>query len=154
VTTINTTVNNSLGILTAAQANATYQWINCEDSAAIQGENNVTFEPFSNGDYAVEITINGCASTSGCHQFETASLKEEKSSTLFRLYPNPSNGTINIESLKNHELFIYDTKLSLVFSSDFNKGKQVLNHNLKSGIYIWKTIDADSKIRSGKLIVQ
>jgi pimeloyl-ACP methyl ester carboxylesterase len=154
-TVIDTNVNNNSGVLTAVQGNATYQWIDCDNSSPISGATNITFQPSSNGDYAVEITQNGCTETSNCHTIDSSlGVSNKNNSSLFKLYPNPSTGVINIEHEEALEFFIYDTNLSLVFSSELNSTKQVINPNLKSGIYIWKTIDADSEVKSGKLIVQ
>src|SRR5690554_162368 len=153
VTTIDTTVINNSNELTAVQNNANYQWINCSDMSNISNETNISYTPSSSGTYAVEITINGCSSTSSCHKTELLGINHESGNSLFKLYPNPSNGIINIENNKGKTVLIYDSKLSLVYTSSLKIGKQVLDTNLSSGIYIWKAIESNGEIKSGKLII-
>ncbi|MEY3049429.1 MAG: hypothetical protein RL365_1467 [Bacteroidota bacterium] len=53
--------------LTADQNNATYQWIDCDNNnSPILGETNQSFTPTVTGNYAVEVTVNGCTSVSEC----------------------------------------------------------------------------------------
>src|SRR5690554_6187557 len=153
VTTIDTTVINNSNELTAVQNNANYQWINCSDMSNISNETNISYTPSSSGTYAVEITINGRSSTSSCHKTELLGINHESGNSLFKLYPNPSNGIINIENNKGKTVLIYDSKLSLVYTSSLKIGKQVLDTNLSSGIYIWKAIESNGEIKSGKLII-
>ena len=59
----------SSSTLTALAINATYQWIDCNNNnTPISGETNQTFSPTSNGNYAVEVTQNGCTAISNCYQ--------------------------------------------------------------------------------------
>jgi hypothetical protein len=103
--------------LVADQSGANYQWIDCNDSSPISGETNGILEPEDNGDYAVEITLDGCTSTSKCHSFQVASIKNEVNNTLFTLYPNPSNSYINIESELSYKLEVFDSKGSVVYDN-------------------------------------
>ena len=53
--------------LTADQNNGTYQWIDCDNNnAPISGETNQSYTPTATGNYAVEVTVNGCTSVSEC----------------------------------------------------------------------------------------
>ena len=53
--------------LTADQNNATYQWIDCDNNnSPISGETNQSYTPTVTGNYAVEVTVNGCTSVSEC----------------------------------------------------------------------------------------
>lgn len=52
--------------LTADQVGATYQWIDCDNNTAIAGETGQTYTPLLTGNYAVEVTLNACTSTSSC----------------------------------------------------------------------------------------
>ncbi len=69
----NAGVNSIAGVtqtdvtLTADQNNATYQWIDCDNNnAPISGETNQSYTPTVTGNYAVEVTVNGCTSVSEC----------------------------------------------------------------------------------------
>jgi hypothetical protein len=75
----------------------------------------------------------------------------------FTIYPNPSNGVINIKGTFNQigNIKIYDLKGSLVFKSSLpeNNKQKTLNINyLKNGIYIL-SCKINSKITSKKLIM-
>ncbi len=68
VITIDNTVTGTT-TLTAAQAGgATYQWMeNCNiASTLVTGETTQAYTPLSDGDYSVEISLNGCSVTSTC----------------------------------------------------------------------------------------
>jgi hypothetical protein len=62
------TVTNSSPVLTANSTGAGYQWLDCDNNyAIISGENGQSFTASATGNYAVEITKNGCEKdTSAC----------------------------------------------------------------------------------------
>lgn len=69
--TINSSPDNTVtqngSTLSASQAGALYQWIDCDNgNQAIAGETNQSFTPTVSGNYAVEITLSGCTVTSAC----------------------------------------------------------------------------------------
>src|SRR5690606_39110319 len=69
VATINAdnTVTNNSPTLTSNAIGATYQWIDCDNgNVPISGETNQSFTATGNGNYAVEVTQNGCTATSLC----------------------------------------------------------------------------------------
>ncbi|MFN6946056.1 MAG: hypothetical protein ACK4ND_13990, partial [Cytophagaceae bacterium] len=61
------TVTNSSPELTANSTGASYQWLDCDNNyAIISGESGQNFTASATGNYAVEITKNGCTDTSAC----------------------------------------------------------------------------------------
>jgi len=154
VTTIDTSVTASNFNLEANQSGATYQWINCDDNTQITGETNAVFEPQQDGDFAVQVTLNGCTSISNCHSFQIASLNSETSNFLFNLFPNPSNGSFTIESKSNYSLKIYDTHGSIVHDSEIASGENTINLSINPGIYFWKILSKKSELQTGKLIIK
>lgn len=81
VQTIDTSVTENFGILSANQAGATYQWLDCMNgNAPIVGEINQTINS-SFGQYAVEITLNGCTDTSACYFLQTEGIEELQNNT-------------------------------------------------------------------------
>jgi dienelactone hydrolase len=155
ITAIDTNVTFSNHTLEAIEAGATYQWVDCDDNySAIAGETNQSFTPQGAGNYAVEITVNGCTSTSNCHNIQTVSLNEEKESFTLNLYPNPSNGIITIESSSNSGFDIYDTKGSVVQSKDLKIGKNIITLELNPGLYFWKAKNSHSQLKTGKIIIE
>ncbi|MBC7694494.1 MAG: T9SS type A sorting domain-containing protein [Burkholderiales bacterium] len=94
-------VNTSLnGItITANQAGAAYQWLNCNTGyTVIPSETNQSYAPTSNGNYAVSVTINACSDTSSCVNVISVGLIENTINHSFHVYPNPSKGNFIIQS--------------------------------------------------------
>jgi hypothetical protein len=101
--TVDNTVNNtSSPTLSANQAGATYQWVDCNNSnAPIAGETAQTFTATASGSYAVEVTFNGCTATSACETITVTGI-EQASATAVSVYPNPTNGMVNINLGSNN----------------------------------------------------
>ena len=58
--------------LTAVVAFGTHQWLDCDNNyAAIPGETSQNFTPSTNGNYALELTQDGCSDTSECYSIES-----------------------------------------------------------------------------------
>ena len=90
-------VTQSDNILTAI-ANASYQWIDCNNgNQPILDATGQVFVAQSPGNYAVQITENGCTQTSACFEVIVTSLKSEKESN-FSVFPNPTNNFITVKS--------------------------------------------------------
>lgn len=106
--TVNPLPNNAVTVsgttLTATQAGATYQWIDCANgNTNISGATNQSFTPTVSGNYAVRITSSaGCVVTSSCSNVLSTNSFERLG---FKLYPNPADthfiiqGTIAIEEV-------------------------------------------------------
>lgn len=72
--------------LTADQNNATYQWIDCDNNnSPISGETNQSYTPTVTGNYAVEITLNGCNSVSECVLVDFTGVDELLNPTMKKL---------------------------------------------------------------------
>lgn len=70
------------------------------------------------------------------------------------LYPNPSSGTISIVSAENTDLKIYSMSGALVFSTSIQSITEVINTELKQGIY-WVQLYRDQEIvGSQKIIIE
>jgi hypothetical protein len=94
---LDVTVTNNTTSLTANAASATYQWLDCDDNnSVISGATSQTFTPTSNGNYAVEITENGCSDTSDCEVINTLGVDENAFGANINIYPNPTNGKVNV----------------------------------------------------------
>ncbi|MCB0477444.1 MAG: T9SS type A sorting domain-containing protein [Crocinitomicaceae bacterium] len=83
--------------ISAVNTGATYQWLDCNNNnSVITGETSQTFTATMNGDYAVELTENGCTDTSICVAIATVGIEENSFGDEFVVYPNPTNGTFTI----------------------------------------------------------
>lgn len=78
--------------------NGTYQWIDCNDNSAINGQTNQTFLPASSGNYAVEVTKDGCTDTSACVELILASVNDAGNASPFSIFPNPVKDELTINS--------------------------------------------------------
>lgn len=97
VSSVTTTVTDSLTI-TADNSNGTYQWLDCNNGMSpITDSTNQSINPQGSGNYAVEITENGCLDTSDCVNFIRSSIIENSFSSTLTAYPNPTNGNFTIE---------------------------------------------------------
>lgn len=95
--TVNTSVTNTGGLLTAAQTGASYQWVDCNNgNQPVSGAVGQTFIPSANGSYAVQIlTTAGCSATSNCVAYNSLGLADFDMSTV-QLYPNPTTGIVTV----------------------------------------------------------
>lgn len=92
VTSVDALVTVNGNTLSANAANATYQWIDCDNgNTPIPGATNQEFTPTVDGTYAVIVTENGCSDTSDCQTVIFAGLNE-LSNTHVTVYPNPNDG--------------------------------------------------------------
>ena len=104
LTSIDNTVTNNNGVLSATQSGATYQWIDCDNgNAIISGENAQTFSPSTNGNYAVNINLNGCMTVSNCVQVTTLSSNSFDFNNKISLYPNPVGSIFNLNLGDSYE---------------------------------------------------
>lgn len=95
VSSLDTTVQNAAGVLSATQATAIYQWINCATLLPISGAVSQNFVPTSNGNYAVIIQFENCTDTSACVEYTSAGIKQQEGNE-FLVFPNPSSGEIQL----------------------------------------------------------
>lgn len=97
---VTTTVSKNLSILTSNEFSAVYQWLYCDSSfKPVNGASDRTFEPSVSGRYAVAVTKYGCTDTSGCIDVVVDNSGIQNFNTYhISVYPNPSDGLINIES--------------------------------------------------------
>ncbi len=132
---INTTLIGNT--LSANQNGATYQWIDClNGNAPVVGATNQSFTPTVNGDYAVIVTVGSCSDTSACSNVITGI--ENTSIASFSLYPNPTNGSITIQtgSVTNSTIEVFNAVGQLVLSEKANSSVITLQLPEENGIYL------------------
>ncbi|PCJ66815.1 MAG: hypothetical protein COA58_04985 [Bacteroidetes bacterium] len=80
------------------QANAQYQWLDCNDTySIIASAIYQSYTASENGNFAVEVSLNGCLDTSSCVIISTLGVSENSLNDQFKIYPNPTKGDIVIE---------------------------------------------------------
>ncbi len=84
----NTLVSNATGVA--------YQWLNCDPLfQTIVGATNQSYQPNSNGSFAVIISNGNCIDTSACISYLVSSILNEKETNLY-IKPNPTKDKISI----------------------------------------------------------
>jgi hypothetical protein len=151
--TINPTPDNSItqngASLTATQTGATYQWIDCDNfNAPITGEVNQVFFPSSTGNYAVEVTIGDCSSTSECRLVDFTGIDEIES--LISVHPNPTRDEVTLSigaELLGTGFVVTDNAGRIILTDTFKSTKQTVNlSGFDNGVYFIRT-DQESPVK-------
>jgi len=164
VVTLDLTINTvsditvaNLGLtLTANNNNATYQWVDCNNNnAIISGETNQTYTPIVNGNYAVQLTENGCVDTSLCASIVSIGIIENNFEKELLIFPNPTFGDFSVdlgETRQNISVSIFDLDGKLIQSKKFVNTQQLkLSINEPAGVYLLN-IESDDKKAVVRLI--
>jgi len=164
VVTLNLTLNNVNNVnvsttqtegvnLSANATGATYQWLDCDNTnTPITGETNQTFTATINGNYAVEISENGCTSTSDCIAVNNVGVSENVLTgiDLAQIYPNPTTNNVSIKNLDvnntNYTVNIYNLIGELVLTEQIkNTTAQLNTTHLQNGVYLVEIQNQNSK---------
>jgi alpha-tubulin suppressor-like RCC1 family protein len=150
--TINPTPSSSVSIfgntLTADETGATYQWLDCDNAnSPISGATNQSFEPGVSGNFAVEVTKDGCTSTSDCQSLSLSGLNEYAHINI-SAYPNPTTGelTILLGELANSDItaVVKNSIGQEILRKKYNCGNKLdLVIEGAAGIYFVELITAD-----------
>ena len=137
--------------ITASQAGAGYQWLNCAGNTHINGETGKSFTATANGSYAVIVTMNGngCIDTSACVAVSHIGIDEIIGDNRFTISPNPSADHITVVVPANATLEMLDSK-GQVIKTIRDPGLKITIglENLSPGIYFLKaTTGAESLTR-------
>lgn len=98
INTVDTSIIISDDSLIANATTATYQWLYCDNNfITISGASDQIYIPIVSGNYAVDITQNGCNDTSFCYNIDITGIDNNNSVDQFFVYPNPVRGLFTIE---------------------------------------------------------
>jgi hypothetical protein len=150
VTTINTAVTVNDNVLTATQTGATYQWFNCANNQAISGATGISYTATANGNYRVQITLNGCVAQSECAEVTTLG-QLEKTEALILAYPNPTNDVLNVVGLLDfigREYTLMDQLgRKIITGMVEEESLQLSLGDLPTGIYTFRLVDSKSTFK-------
>jgi hypothetical protein len=149
------TIDNSTtvvtNLITANQLGASYRWLDCNNgNTVIPSETTQSYTPATNGNYAVEITLNGCTDTSSCVNMTITSINELKSTTM-TISPNPAKDALNISSSNIiKQVSIYNINGSLIKVIQDNT-HSINVSELSKGMYIL-VIKTENRITRNRFI--
>jgi len=147
MTVIDVSVNVNGSILTAENNSGTYQWVDCNNNFepipfATQQSHTALFS----GNYAVEITQDGCMKRSECVIVIIESINENENQTKINIFPNPANQWVNLQvenSLVGEPYWIQSLLGNIVLTGVINQENMKINlSTLSKGLYIIKIGEA------------
>jgi hypothetical protein len=95
---IDVTVTQDANELMANNPIEFFQWLDCDDGyAEIPGETEQLFIASENGNYAVEISQDGCVDTSACYTVTHVGVNAQTFENGIKLYPNPNKGDFMLQ---------------------------------------------------------
>ncbi len=157
--TVDGLVSSEDNTITASTSGASYQWVDCNNSnAPISGATSQSFTPTVTGNYAVEVTVNGCTETSNCTQVTIGggnpSSVNENEVTNFNIYPNPANSTVSVSNVTvGSTVTIIDVMGKRVSSTKaVNTTVELSVEAFSNGIYFIE-IENNGAIAQKKLVV-
>ncbi len=158
VNTIDTSVTLNGITITANQAGASYQWIDCNNAnSPINGKTAPSFTPAVNGNYAVIVTMGACSDTSSCVGVTTVGMEEDYLSTKIRIYPNPGNGLflLTVEELfPGLSLELYNTLGEKVYTAPVTEKQMQVNiSGLSKGLYFINLLNGPGIVKC-KIVLQ
>lgn len=158
---LDNTTSLASGTITASQAGANYQWLDCANSfAVIPGATSQNFTPIVNGTYAVQINYAGCVDTSACTLINNVGVEENILGNS-KVYPNPAESYINIDvnnlaELENMTIQLTDVagKVVAIPYKVNDTFVQLDISMLSDGVYTYAIINNQKTYALGKFIKQ
>lgn len=146
---VDTSVTNNSPTITANTSGAAYQWLDCNDNYnSISSETGQSYTAVVSGDYAVEITENGCTDTSYCSSVVILGL-ESNFTNQFNLYPNPSEGLVKVDFDALQSTIVmktYSITGQLIDSRSYKDVQSIdVNFQAPSGIYFIELANSDGQ---------
>ncbi|MCH8546368.1 MAG: SBBP repeat-containing protein [Cryomorphaceae bacterium] len=160
ITEVNTGVRVRDIFLEAAQSpgtNVSYEWLDCENNfAPIGSVDTRRFFPGGDGNFAVAVTVDGCTDTSACVSFRYIGTESFTEEARFKVYPNPSNGMITMETAANGYFTIVDMMGQEIKRENLNQSPMTINlKTLSAGMYVVTFVNNESGERiQTRLLIQ
>lgn len=146
---IDTTIQQLNDTLWAKTMNASYQWLDCNDSySVIAGETQQFFIPQTAGRYAVQVADSFCIDTSSCIAFSGIDIAQNDLVHL-NIYPNPTTDFVLLElpSEDVMKISLYSSTGTLMREWGGVKGQFSLDmRSQASGVYCLKVVSENISI--------
>ena len=155
VTIIDTSITQVDQLTLSANAtSAVYQWLDCDNFAPIAGQTNKDFTAATNGNYAVQLTVNGCTDTSSCFAITSVGIGESASLSKINVFPNPTQGLVNIisENSAGFSIKLYNALGQIILEqSDINTSEFQFIIEGKVGVYTLE-IQSEGMVKQYQII--
>lgn len=151
ITNVDTSISVMDSTLSANQDFATYQWLNCDSNyVPVPGAIMKDFKPLIAGNYAVEVSLNGCIDTSLCTKMGSGiGINERLIEQQVQLYPNPTNGKISLvfpEGSSFFQLRLIDIRGKLLFKMELSGERGIdLSLTQAPGIYWLELLNSNNE---------
>jgi uncharacterized delta-60 repeat protein len=149
-TAINTAVTQSSDTLTATEAGAAYQWVDCNNGyAIIPGQTAQSFIATTNGTYSVIVTESSCSDTSACFLITTVGVTDVGNEKAFSIYPDPFTDEIYISAkeIRQTEVVLYDvTGKEILREKTAAKETKMNTQRVAPGFYLLRIGAANVKL--------
>jgi hypothetical protein len=138
---VNTKVEQKGNLLTAQQAGAAYQWVDCNNAFIhLPGETQQSFRASKPGTYAVSVFYDSCYGLSTCYNITSVDVQVVGYGRQARIYPNPAGNTLNIEFMQDVQDVPYqltDMTGKVVLASRFSGTEHRVDlSSVTPGVYI------------------
>ncbi len=144
--TIDNTLTENAGTLTANESNAQYQWLDCNSGySMIVNETNQTYTPLSTGDYAVEISGDVCVDTSSCYSISTSGITFQENVQI-EVYPNPTNNVFNVKTPIPGKYRMTNALGERLQSGTLKSGSNTIPIYVSAGTYLLEVAIGNKKI--------
>jgi hypothetical protein len=154
-TSIDATTSLSAETITATEASASYQWVDCDNAnAPIANETNQSFTATANGNYAVVVTVGACNEMSACVNIASVGLRDI-TSINYTVQPNPTTGlfTVTANTSEAMTVKVYDMIGKLIVSqSTVNNSSNIDLSNYENGVYSL-TIETANKKSTSRIVL-
>lgn len=150
VTDVSTLISGNT--ITANTSGASYQWLACDQNYAIlPGETAQSFTASANGQYAVEISQNGCVDTSASSALVITSIHDPLTGPL---NSHISSNKIILETGGRNitELMILDMQGRIIYSIE-NLSQSLVELEVTPGVYVGQII-VDNQVEVIKFLVE
>lgn len=160
--TLDLTINNISDLSTtvtgtsisANNSAATYQWLDCDNAyAIIAGETGSSYTATLSGNYAVQLSENGCVDTSACINMDFSGLTDQIFGSQFEIYPNPTNGIVQVKGSGNYLIQVTDVSGKIMLVQQANTTATLDLNDMSKGVY-FVNIEQNGQRYTSRLVLQ
>ena len=160
LTTFDTSITQTGNTFMSNQNGVTYQWLDCNNgNTSITNATNQSYTATANGDYAVLVSLNGCADTSACVLITTVGVSQLSMGNRVTISPNPFTNETTItfsEEQKNTTIKITDVIGKEIKTFILNGARNFIleKGEMNAGIYFVQITDVNKNVVNKKVVVQ